>query len=59
MIGLVMFLTGVNVGFIPVGHLLGSEIAASSYKWALIPLGMIIGYYIVAAEPAEIGRAHV
>lgn len=52
MIGLVMFLTGVNVGFIPVGHLLGSEIAASSYKWALIPLGMIIGYYIVAAEPA-------
>lgn len=51
-LGLVMFLTGVNVGFIPVGHLLGSEIAASSYKWALIPLGMIIGYYIVAAEPA-------
>jgi hypothetical protein len=50
--GLVLFLTGVNVGFIPVGHLLGSQIAASSYKWALAPLGMIIGYYIVVAEPA-------
>jgi hypothetical protein len=50
--GLVLFLTGVNVGFIPVGHLLGSQIAASAYKWALIPLGMIIGYYIVVAEPA-------
>ena len=50
--GLVLFLTGVNVGFIPVGHLLGREIAASEYKWALIPLGMVIGYYIVAAEPA-------
>jgi hypothetical protein len=50
--GLVLFLTGVNVGFIPVGHLLGSQIAASEYKWALIPLGMVIGYYIVAAEPA-------
>jgi hypothetical protein len=50
--GLVLFLTGVNVGFIPVGHLLGWEIAASEYKWALIPLGMVIGYYIVAAEPA-------
>ncbi len=52
MIGLVLFLTGVNVGFIPVGHLIGSVIAGSAYKWALIPLGMIVGYYIVVAEPA-------
>jgi intracellular septation protein A len=52
LIGLVLFLTGVNVGFIPVGHLIGSDIAASEYKWALIPLGMIIGYFIVVAEPA-------
>lgn len=51
-IGLVLFLTGVNVGFIPVGHLIGLVIAASAYKWALIPLGMVIGYYIVVAEPA-------
>jgi hypothetical protein len=52
LIGLVLFLTGVNVGFIPVGHLLGSKIAASEYRWALVPLGMIIGYYTVTAEPA-------
>jgi hypothetical protein len=51
-IGLVLFLTGVNVGFIPVGHTMGFEIANSSFKWLLIPLGMLIGYYIVAAEPA-------
>jgi hypothetical protein len=51
-IGLVLFLTGVNVGFLPVGQFLGSEIAASPYKWLLIPLGMLIGYFIVAAEPA-------
>ena len=51
-IGLVVFLTGVNVGFIPVGHLLGSVLAASPLKWILIPLSMLIGYYIVAAEPA-------
>ncbi|MDR2617914.1 MAG: DUF1538 domain-containing protein [Treponema sp.] len=50
--GLVIFLTGVNVGFIPVGHLFGSELAASPFKWLLIPLGMLIGYFIVAAEPA-------
>ena len=52
LIGLVMFLTGVNVGFIPVGHLLGLQIGGASYSWALIPLGMTIGYYIVVAEPA-------
>jgi hypothetical protein len=51
-IGLVVFLTGVNVGFIPVGHLLGSDLAASPFKWILVPLSMVIGYFIVAAEPA-------
>ncbi|MDR2376228.1 MAG: DUF1538 domain-containing protein [Treponema sp.] len=51
-IGLVMFLTGVNVGFIPVGQLLGSQIAAAPFKWILIPLSMVIGYFIVSAEPA-------
>jgi hypothetical protein len=51
-IGLVIFLTGVNVGFIPVGQLLGSSLAASPFKWILVPLGMVIGDFIVAAEPA-------
>jgi hypothetical protein len=50
--GLVLFLTGVNVGFFPVGQLLGFQLAASSFKWILIPLGALIGYFIVAAEPA-------
>jgi hypothetical protein len=51
-IGLALFLTGVEVGFIPVGHLFGYELARTDIKWALVPLGMIIGYFIVAAEPA-------
>jgi hypothetical protein len=51
-IGLMVFLTGVSVGFIPVGQLLGSQLASSSFKWVLVPLGMVIGYFIVAAEPA-------
>jgi hypothetical protein len=51
-IGLVVFLTGVNVGFIPVGQLLGDMLASASFKWILVPLGMLIGYFIVAAEPA-------
>lgn len=50
--GLILFLTGVNVGFAPVGNLLGSGIAQGPFKWLLIPIGVLIGYYIVKAEPA-------
>ena len=51
-IGLVLFLCGVNVGFAPVGAFLGSELASAGWKWFLVPIGMLIGYYIVKAEPA-------
>ena len=51
-VGLILFLTGVNVGFAPVGSLLGSGLGESVFKWSLIPIGIIIGYYIVKAEPA-------
>lgn len=51
-VGLVLFLCGVNVGFAPVGSSLGNDIASASWKWLLVPIGMLIGYYIVKAEPA-------
>ncbi len=51
-IGLVLFLCGVNAGFAPVGAFLGKELASLRYNGVLIPIGMIIGYYIVKAEPA-------
>lgn len=51
-IGLVLFLTGVNVGFMPAGQFIGAVIASGEEKWLLIPIGMLIGYFIVKAEPA-------
>ena len=51
-IGLVLFLTGVNVGFMPAGNYLGQTIAQLPYAWIIVPLGMLIGYFIVKAEPA-------
>ena len=50
-LGLVLFLCGVNVGFMPAGQLIGATIA-NGIKWLLVPIGMLIGYYIVKAEPA-------
>ena len=51
-IGLVLFLCGANVGFAPVGAYLGKELAGLSLRWILVPVGALIGYYIVKAEPA-------
>ena len=51
-VGIVIFLTGANIGFLPVGQYIGQSIASSNLKWFLIPLGMLLGYFIVLAEPA-------
>ena len=51
-IGLVLFLTGANVGFMPAGNYLGQVLAGLDYKWILVPIGALIGYFIVKAEPA-------
>lgn len=51
-VGLVLFLCGVDVGFAPVGAFLGKALASLPYNWILVPIGMLIGYYIVKAEPA-------
>ena len=51
-VGLVLFLTGVNVGFSSLGTLLGSEMASGSAKWLLVPVAMVMGWFIIRAEPA-------
>ena len=51
-VGLVVFLTGANVGFMPVGKEIGESLAGLWGGWLLIPVGMVVGYFVVAAEPA-------
>lgn len=51
-IGLVLFLTGVNVGFMPAGNYIGQVLAGLEYRWIIVPVAMVIGYFIVRAEPA-------
>ena len=51
-VGLVLFLTGVNVGFSSLGTVLGAELTSGwTYYW-LIPLAMLLGWFIISAEPA-------
>lgn len=51
-IGLVLFLTGVNVGFMPSGERIGYLIGLSDAPWILVPIGALIGFFVVMAEPA-------
>ena len=47
-----LFLTGVNVGFLPAGATIGGAIASGGTGWLLVPIGALVGYFIVRAEPA-------
>ena len=50
--GLVLFLTGANVGFSSLGYVLGGEMTKGYLKWLLVPLAMLMGWFIIKAEPA-------
>ena len=51
-IGLVIFLTGVASGYLPMANLLGTVIASGEYKWLLIPISLVMGAVLIFAEPA-------
>lgn len=50
--GLMLFLTGVNVGFSSLGYMLGERLAEPRFRFLLIPLSMLMGWFIINAEPA-------
>ena len=52
LIGLAIFLTGANVGFVPTGATIGESLANIGGGWLLIPVSMLLGYFIVKAEPS-------
>ena len=49
--GLVIFLSGVNVGFMPIGYKLGYALAQGNSAF-LIVFGLVTGVLVVLAEPA-------
>ena len=53
-IGLLLFLTGVNVGFMPVGNQMGMELMNIEISWLIFPIVILMGYFIVKAEPAVV-----
>lgn len=52
LVGLAVFLTGANVGFLPTGTAIGTRLAEIDGGWLLVPVSMLLGYFIVKAEPS-------
>ncbi len=52
LIGLILFLLGVNAGFMDVGVILGQKIALFDNKAYVIIIGFVLGFVTILAEPA-------
>lgn len=50
--GLTLFLQGVQIGFLPTGSAIGEQIGKLDYNWVVIPLGLLIGFVTIIAEPS-------
>ncbi len=51
-VGLVLFMLGVNGGFMPAGDIIGYTVALTDYRYILVLIGVFLGAVVVCAEPA-------
>ena len=52
LIGLILFLQAVEVGFQPIAEQLGNTLAGIRHGWALVPAGLLLGLAVGLAEPS-------
>jgi hypothetical protein len=52
LVGLTLFLHGVNLGFVQAGEAIGRIVGGGRHRWLLVPLGLVLGFVATLAEPA-------
>lgn len=50
-IGFILFLTGVKIGFLPLGEMIGSKLVSKGNLWIMILISFILGFVVTFAEP--------
>jgi hypothetical protein len=50
--GLLLFLLGVSIGFLPIGRAIGEALGSLSNKWLLVAAGLLLGFVTTLGEPA-------
>ena len=58
-IGLILYLTGVNAGFMDVGALIGHALASMNNYWPLLVIAFLLGAMTILAEPAVSVQTHM
>ena len=53
-VGLTIFLVAANVGFLNMGYYIGNYITGTKYQEVLIPIVMVLSFFIAIAEPAVV-----
>jgi hypothetical protein len=51
-VGLLLFLQGVHIGFLPFGKALGEALGVLPNRWLLIPIGFLLGFLTTWGEPS-------
>lgn len=51
-VGLLLFLQGVQTGFLPFGQAIGGALGSFEQKWLLLPIGFLLGFFTAFGEPA-------
>ena len=57
-LGLTVFLIGVDLGIVPLGELTGASLAKSNSVWIVVCAGLLLGFVISIAEPGLIVLAN-
>lgn len=50
-LGLTIFLIGVDIGITPIGNRMGSAIVKTNRIWIVVVAGLLLGFFISVAEP--------
>jgi hypothetical protein len=51
-LGLLLFLLGVQIGFLPYGQAIGQALGNFTHKWMVIPFGFLLGFITTWSEPS-------
>lgn len=51
-VGLLLFIQGVHIGFLPFGRAIGEALGALPHRWLLMPFGFLLGFLTTWGEPS-------
>jgi len=51
-VGLLIFLQGVQIAFLPFGRAIGEALGTLPHRWLLIPFGVLLGFFTTWGEPS-------